>query len=268
MKVQGRDCTLTVAKDDEYYPLPYSEETVRLTSKGFSLPGVIGCRNKDKFIETGKILTGCFTTKLMYSNILFLFLRLFNFNDSFDIFANRICEKIIYRNAYLKEFNLTGRNDFGFELTMNVRSEDDFYTEGWQANTPNFKAKDGFDESNDYKPYIYICDGHNLILDGKKLPLVTQFTIEGKYTEKVNYEILLCFPVDTEVNPDNRKFEKLTIPINRRDGIWLDVYDLNPLFGQFHMEDPGAIRGVWKFNVQGPIVLNIKNKKEYYEVLI
>ena len=41
MKVQGRDCTLTVAKDNEYYPLPYSEETVRQTSKGYVLPGVI-----------------------------------------------------------------------------------------------------------------------------------------------------------------------------------------------------------------------------------
>ena len=41
MKVQGRDCTLTVAKDDNYYPLPYSEETVRQTSKGYLLPCVI-----------------------------------------------------------------------------------------------------------------------------------------------------------------------------------------------------------------------------------
>ena len=29
MKVQGRDCTLTVVKDGYYYPLPYSEETVK-----------------------------------------------------------------------------------------------------------------------------------------------------------------------------------------------------------------------------------------------
>ena len=32
--IQGKSCTLTVAKDGEYYPLPYSEETVRQASKG------------------------------------------------------------------------------------------------------------------------------------------------------------------------------------------------------------------------------------------
>ena len=48
MKIQGRDCTLTVAKDDIYYPLPYSEETVRETSKGYVLPPVIGKRGTGK----------------------------------------------------------------------------------------------------------------------------------------------------------------------------------------------------------------------------
>ena len=54
MKVQGRDCTLTVAKDDNYYPLPYSEETVRQTSKGYLLPCVICKRNRDNTIVIEK----------------------------------------------------------------------------------------------------------------------------------------------------------------------------------------------------------------------
>ena len=28
MRIQGRDCTLTVARDGEFIPIPYSEETV------------------------------------------------------------------------------------------------------------------------------------------------------------------------------------------------------------------------------------------------
>ncbi|WP_338368421.1 hypothetical protein [Treponema bryantii] len=48
MMIQGKSCTLTVAKDGEYYPLPYSEETVRQASKGYALPGVIGIRNREK----------------------------------------------------------------------------------------------------------------------------------------------------------------------------------------------------------------------------
>ena len=84
MKVQGRDCTLTVAKDNEYYPLPYSEETVRQTSKGYSLPGVIGIRNREKRIITGRSIEGCFVTRLEYQNLPPLFLLLFNSAESFD----------------------------------------------------------------------------------------------------------------------------------------------------------------------------------------
>ena len=52
MNIQGRDCTLTVARDGEFIPLPYSEETVRLASKGYSLPGCIGERNREKTVVT------------------------------------------------------------------------------------------------------------------------------------------------------------------------------------------------------------------------
>ena len=52
MKVQGRDCTLTVAKDNEYYPLPYSEETVRQTSKGYSLLDILIYKKKINYSNT------------------------------------------------------------------------------------------------------------------------------------------------------------------------------------------------------------------------
>jgi len=77
MMIQGKSCTLTVAKDGYYYPLPYSEETVRQASKGYALPGVIGIRNREKLVETGKAITGCVVTRLEYNNILALFLLLF-----------------------------------------------------------------------------------------------------------------------------------------------------------------------------------------------
>jgi len=77
MMIQGKSCTLTVAKDGYYYPLPYSEETVRQASKGYALPCVIGIRNREKLVETGKAITGCVVTRLEYNNILALFLLLF-----------------------------------------------------------------------------------------------------------------------------------------------------------------------------------------------
>ena len=88
MKVQGRDCTLTVAKDNEYYPLPYSEETVRQTSKGYVLPGYIGIRNREKRVITGRTIQCCVVTRLEEKNVLALFLLLFYLNEKFDLLAD------------------------------------------------------------------------------------------------------------------------------------------------------------------------------------
>lgn len=84
MKVQGRDCTLTVAKDDGYYPLPYSEETVRQASRGYALPGVIGIRNREKRIITGRTIQGCVVTRLEELTVQSLFLLLFYREEKFD----------------------------------------------------------------------------------------------------------------------------------------------------------------------------------------
>ena len=59
MNVQGRDCTLTVARDGELIPLPYSEETVRQTSKGYALPGVIVIRNREKLPASDEKIGNC-----------------------------------------------------------------------------------------------------------------------------------------------------------------------------------------------------------------
>ena len=37
MRIQGKDCTLTVARDGEFIPIPYSEQVVRLTSNALCL---------------------------------------------------------------------------------------------------------------------------------------------------------------------------------------------------------------------------------------
>ena len=110
MMIQGKSCTLTVAKDGEYYPLPYSEETVRTASKGYALPGCIGRRNREKVVETGKTITGCVVTRLEYNNILALFLLLFYSDSKFDILVDRVCNKLIYKNVSVKEFELKLEN--------------------------------------------------------------------------------------------------------------------------------------------------------------
>ena len=125
----GRNCTLTVAKDGYYYPLPYSEETVRQASKGYALPGVIGISNREKLVETGKAIIDCVVTILEYNNILALFLLLFYSNDKFDILVDRVCEKVIYKNVSVKEFELRAENKDAFYFRFDVKENEDSFVD-------------------------------------------------------------------------------------------------------------------------------------------
>ena len=139
MNIQGKDCTLTVAKDGELIPLPYSEETIRLASKGYVLPGVIGERNREKHVVTGETIQGCFVTRLEYLNVLNLFLLLFKPDDKFDIYTDRVCEKSIYKNLTVKQFELRAENKEAFHLKIEVDSNDDSFATEWPVTIPELK---------------------------------------------------------------------------------------------------------------------------------
>ena len=128
MKLQCIDCTLTIAKEDEYYPLPYSEETVRQASKGYALPGVIGIRNREKRIITGRTIQGCVVTRLEELSVQALFLLLFYREEKFDLLADRVAYKVIYKNLSIKDFELRGENKAPLYLRLDVQEHDDSYT--------------------------------------------------------------------------------------------------------------------------------------------
>lgn len=124
MRIQGRDCTLTVSRDGELTPLPYSEETVRLTSKGYVLPECIGKRNREKAVITHKEIEGCFITRLEYLCAASLFLLLFYNESSFDLYADRGFEKVIYKQVLIKGFEFRGNNGEAFKLRFDFTGDD------------------------------------------------------------------------------------------------------------------------------------------------
>ena len=213
MMIQGKSCTLTVAKDGYYYPLPYSEETIRLASKGYALPGVIGERNREKLVITGKTIQGCFITRLEYQNVLALFLLLFSPDDKFDVFTDRKAAKLIYKNLSTEKFELRADNDKPFYLRIDVKENDDSFVTDWDITTPSLFW-------NEDRTYFF--NGHNVLADLKKLPLVYRFELNGSFTEKSKYQITLYFPLSTEHFPNQKKIEKLTIQLDPYSGVSLD----------------------------------------------
>ncbi len=259
MKVQGRDCTLTIAKDGEYYPLPYSEETVRTASKGYALPGVIGLRNREKLVENGKAITGCVVTRLEYNNILALFLLLFYSNEKFDILVDRVCEKLIYKNVSVKDFELRAENNKPLYFRLDVKDNDDSFTTGWDITTPSLPW-------SECRTFYY--DGHSVIADLKNLPLVYRFELTGKFTEKTKYQLTLYFPLNTEHYPTQNKIEKLSITLDQRLGIWLDLYDLKPLDDMADINCADTVLCYQKFEVTGIVVFNIRNAQQNTQVVL
>ena len=272
MKVQGRDCTLTIAKDGEYYPLPYSEETVRTVSKGYALPGCIGKRNREKIVETGKSISGCVVTRLEYNNILALFLLLFCSNDKFDILVDRVCEKLIYKNVTVKEFELRGENGEPLYFRLDVKDSDDSYIDVWPIGLPAMPwgeipaSSAGMTQEDRWRTFYY--DGHSVIADLKTLPLVYRFELTGKFTEKAKYQITLYFPLSTEHYPTQNKIEKLTITLDQRLGIWLDLYDLKPLDDMADINCADTVLCFQKFEVTGIVVFNIRNSEQNTQVVL
>lgn len=252
MNIQGKDCTLTVAKDGELIPLPYSEETIRLASKGYVLPGVIGERNREKHVVTGETIQGCFVTRLEYLNVLPLFLLLFKPDDKFDIYTDRVCEKSIYKNLTVKQFELRAENKEAFHLKIEVDSNDDSFVTEWPVTIPELKWE---------QKRTYTFDGHNVIVDLKTLPLIYRFEITGCFTEKTKYQIKLYFPLSKEHFPQQKKIDKLQLQIDIEDGITIELNDLQPVGNLTDIYCTDTVLCYQEFKLLSEIKILIKKEK-------
>ncbi|SEQ77340.1 hypothetical protein SAMN04487977_11083 [Treponema bryantii] len=259
MRIQGKDCTLTVARDGEFIPIPYSEETVRQTSKGYSLPSCIGQRNRDKTIVTGKKIEGCFTTRLEHSNIMSLFLLFFYLNQGFDIYVDRGFEKIIYKNINTCGFELRGDNGESFKLRVDVKENEDSFTDNWPLTIPDLSWE---------RQRTYFYDGKSVSCDLKTIPLVYRFELTASFNEKIKYQIKLYFPLSSEHYPVNDRIEKLSIVIDQKDGITLDVYDLVPSGGLCDINCSDTVLCNQLFDVTGIVVLTMRNEKEFTQIIL
>ena len=114
----------------------------------------------------------------------------------------------------------------------------------------------------------YFFDGHCVISNLKKLPLIYRFELNGSFTEKTNYKIKLYFPLSEEHYPVNDKIEKLSILIDRNDGISLDLYDLEPVTDLCDINCSDTVLCFQTFNITGIVVLNIRNRKENIQIVL
>ena len=87
-------------------------------------------------------------------------------------------------------------------------------------------------------------------------------------TEKAKYQITLYFPLNTEHYPTQNKIEKLSIILDQRLGIWLDLYDLRPLDDMADINCTDTVLCYQKFEVTGIVVFNIRNSEHNTQVVL
>ena len=98
--------------------------------------------------------------------------------------------------------------------------------------------------------------------------MVYRFELCGNYTEKSKYEITLYFPLDTVFFPTLEKIEKLTILLDQRDGISLDLYELQPVGSMTDINCADTVLCFQKFIIESKVILNIRNEYENKTVVL
>ena len=114
----------------------------------------------------------------------------------------------------------------------------------------------------------YYYDGHSVIADLQTLPLIYRFELRGSFTEKTKFEITLYFPLTEKFYPSLDKIEKLSIVIDLKDGVSLDLYDLRPSGSLTDINCADTVLCYQKFVVESHIVFNIRNSEQNTQVVL
>ena len=178
--------------------------------------------------------------------------------SSFDLYADRDFEKVIYKQILIKGFELRGDNGEAFKLRFDLTG-DDAWTESWPVVTPSLSWE---------RRRTYFFNGHAVTADLKILPLIYRFELTGEYAETSSYKIKLYFPLSDEHYPAKAKIEKLTLVMDQRDGVSLDLYDLEPEGEMVDINCADTVLCNQSFRITGPLVFNVRNEKEMLQIVL
>ena len=258
MMILGKDCTLTASKENDYVTLPVTQETIRIESKGFALPCVIGRRNREVNIQSGSAILGCFVSRLEYSNIYFLF-SLVSSGDVFDLFISHVVSKLVYRNLGVKSFELRAECNEPFYFRIDVQDCDNSFVDSWGIGVPDFKWA---------AVPTYFFDGHNVVFDFVKQPLIYRFEILGDFTESRKFFVVLYFALSDRQNCCLTSIKSVQIPVCVNDGVFIELNDLVPVDNLIDVNCASEILIHQKFMINGDFSLVIRNENEFKVVVL
>lgn len=168
--IQGRSCALAVMSGDDVFPLPFREETVHASEKGYYLDSCIGGKKDSVFIRTGYEVSGCVITRLERETVIPLFRIIAGSGKPFDILTDRVIERKRYTSLKASSFELRAENGGAFYLKFEVCGTCRSTVSDWNPGTPCIRWT-GDD--------TLLFDGHTPTADYHAVPLVYLFSLQG-----------------------------------------------------------------------------------------
>lgn len=250
MYIFGSECTLTLVRNAELTPIPYTLETIREEKEETPLDPLVGYILPLVHVPCGtgdpKIL-GCTVTRVCNTSLIPLSALLVNgHTQPFMLYLNRIVEKRIYRNLLLTGWEARADRDEAAYIRLDM--------EGREAAEWDYKTPDVPWEQN---TTLHFHDG-DIVLDGNASNNIYRFSLTRLYNGAISTLLQIHYPLkDGDTLNNIRQFTTGTLTLGNK--LRFTVSDLILLSFHANTDNAEEILVVRRFRVDGACVIEVCN---------
>lgn len=259
MVVYGTDCTITIFRNNEYTPIPYTFETLREKADIQPLDPLLGEAEPVKTVPVGTggfIVLGCIRTRICLNSLKTLAEIILNgYRIPFDLYKNRIAEKLIYRNIHLISFKIRGERDEPVYMTFDIEGRE---VAEWEHTTENLPWVEN--------PTFHFEDG-SLAFENEIVKSVYRFSLERQYMDAIVTTLTIYYPLQTEDHINSESGFTLA-SITLGDTFRISLEDLRETEFQGESDSDGEVLVFKQFMVAGSMVFEIRNAAGVWEEVV
>jgi len=249
--VYGRQCSVSLYKDDTYTALPYSQETIRTKRKLYPLEETVGHKRRIVEIAYGSNIEGCIITRVSRNTIIPLLSLLEHPLKPITLIIDRAVETILYKNIILLSFEIRASIDEALYIKFDITSISESSTEEgnsatliipWEKESTWFFRKDSFRHQ------------------GKTIPGIYAFTFTAEFQNTITYTLQIHTPLRKDSVIQKSDFIE-NISFNALYPLEIQFNKLQPLTDMNETDTAGEILVIRKYRVQGIISYKVMDRE-------
>lgn len=258
MVVFGSDCTITILRNNEYTPIPYTFETLREKAEEKPLDPLLGEPEPLQNIPVGSggiEVLGCLATRICKNSLPTLAsLMVQGPQAPFTICKNRIVEKKIYRDVTLLSWILRGEREEAIYGTYNINGTE---AVDWDHTIPELPWEE---------VATFSFEDGNLAFEGNPTNAVYKFILERNYNDAITTYLQIHYPLqDGLYFLSKTTFDSVSMTFGDLFRISLEDVRLQSFYGE--SDSAGEVLAYRRFAVHGPMVIEIRNSAGVWEAV-